>query len=159
MGYNDDGIILLRPWLGNLRFFAPPWSYFVKSSAGLRAKKLFGRSSNSCHIAGITGQSSECCAAAQHCHPTTGQSPVCQTRQIPGKSLQLCKFPNRPGRHRNCPCFSIWPVPTPGSTKEALMKKTERIRETLPAWPDRDYLRQKEVAGWRLVAVEWEREI
>ncbi len=39
------------------------------------------------------------------------------------------------------------------------MKKTERIRETLPAWPDRDYLRQKEVAGWRLVAVEWEREI
>ncbi len=39
------------------------------------------------------------------------------------------------------------------------MKKTEWIRETLPAWPDRDYLRQKEAAGWRLVAVEWEREI
>ena len=39
------------------------------------------------------------------------------------------------------------------------MKKTEWIRETLPAWPGSDYLREKEAAGWRLVAVEWEREV
>jgi hypothetical protein len=43
--------------------------------------------------------------------------------------------------------------------KEAHMKKTEWIRETLPVWPGADYLRQKEAAGWHLVAVEWEREI
>jgi hypothetical protein len=39
------------------------------------------------------------------------------------------------------------------------MKKTEWIRETLPAWPSPDYLRQKEAAGWRFVALEWEREV
>jgi len=39
------------------------------------------------------------------------------------------------------------------------MKKTEWIRETLPGWPSPDYLRQKEAAGWRLVALEWEREV
>lgn len=39
------------------------------------------------------------------------------------------------------------------------MKKTKWIRETLPAWPDHDYLREKEAAGWRLFAVEWEREV
>jgi len=39
------------------------------------------------------------------------------------------------------------------------MKKTEWIRETLSAWPGPDYKRQKEAAGWRLVAMEWEREI
>jgi hypothetical protein len=39
------------------------------------------------------------------------------------------------------------------------MKKTEWIRETLSSWPGPDYQREKESAGWRLVAMEWEREI
>lgn len=39
------------------------------------------------------------------------------------------------------------------------MKKTEWIREALSAWPAPDYVRQKEAEGWRLVAVEWEREV
>ena len=39
------------------------------------------------------------------------------------------------------------------------MKKTEWIREALSGWPGRDYQREKEAAGWRLVAMEWEREI
>lgn len=38
------------------------------------------------------------------------------------------------------------------------MKKVEWIRETLTAWPSPDYLKSKETAGWRLVALEWERE-
>jgi hypothetical protein len=39
------------------------------------------------------------------------------------------------------------------------MKKREWIRETLSSWPGLDYQREKEAAGWRLVAMEWEREI
>ena len=39
------------------------------------------------------------------------------------------------------------------------MKKIEWIREALSAWPSAEYLNQREVAGWRLVAVEWEREV
>ena len=39
------------------------------------------------------------------------------------------------------------------------MKKVEWIRETLSTWPTPEYVRAKENAGWRLVAVEWEREI
>ena len=39
------------------------------------------------------------------------------------------------------------------------MKKIEWMREGLSAWPSPDYVRQKENAGWRLVAVEWEREV
>lgn len=39
------------------------------------------------------------------------------------------------------------------------MKKMEWIREALSVWPTTDYLRQREAAGWRLVAVEWEREV
>ena len=39
------------------------------------------------------------------------------------------------------------------------MKKTEWIRETLSGWPGLDYQKEKEAAGWRLVAMEWEREI
>lgn len=39
------------------------------------------------------------------------------------------------------------------------MKKTEWIRETLSSWPGLDYQKEKEAAGWRLVAMEWEREI
>jgi hypothetical protein len=39
------------------------------------------------------------------------------------------------------------------------MKKTEWIRETISGWPGLDYQREKEATGWRLVAMEWEREI
>ena len=38
------------------------------------------------------------------------------------------------------------------------MKKTEWTRETLTAWPSYEYVKQKEAAGWRLAAVEWQRE-
>jgi Recombinase len=39
------------------------------------------------------------------------------------------------------------------------MKKIEWIREALSAWPSPEYLNQREAAGWRMVAVEWEREV
>ena len=39
------------------------------------------------------------------------------------------------------------------------MKKIEWMREALSAWPSPEYLQQRETAGWRLVAVEWEREV
>jgi len=39
------------------------------------------------------------------------------------------------------------------------MKKVEWIREGLSVWPSPEYVHAKESAGWRLVAVEWEREI
>jgi len=38
------------------------------------------------------------------------------------------------------------------------MAKTERIRESFDRPLELDYLRERERAGWRLVAVEWERE-
>ena len=39
------------------------------------------------------------------------------------------------------------------------MKKMEWIREALSVWPSPEYLKQRETAGWRMVAVEWEREV
>jgi hypothetical protein len=39
------------------------------------------------------------------------------------------------------------------------MKKIEWIREGLSTWPSSEYVKQKESAGWRLIAVEWEREV
>ncbi|MCU1241898.1 MAG: hypothetical protein JWO71_2624 [Candidatus Acidoferrum typicum] len=39
------------------------------------------------------------------------------------------------------------------------MKKMEWIREALSVWPSPEYLKQREAAGWRLAAVEWEREV
>jgi hypothetical protein len=39
------------------------------------------------------------------------------------------------------------------------MKKMEWVREALSAWPSSDYLKQREAAGWRIAAVEWEREV
>jgi hypothetical protein len=39
------------------------------------------------------------------------------------------------------------------------MKKIEWIREGISVWPTPEYVRAKENAGWRLVAVEWEREV
>jgi hypothetical protein len=38
------------------------------------------------------------------------------------------------------------------------MNKMEWIREAVSAWPSAEQLAQREAAGWRLVAVEWERE-
>jgi hypothetical protein len=38
------------------------------------------------------------------------------------------------------------------------MKKIEWTRDTLSAWPNQEYVQQKESAGWRLAAVEWQRE-
>jgi hypothetical protein len=39
------------------------------------------------------------------------------------------------------------------------MKKMEWIREAVAVWPSTEYLKQRETAGWRMVAVEWEREV
>src|SRR6266436_297933 len=39
------------------------------------------------------------------------------------------------------------------------MKKMEWIREAVSVWPSSEYLKQRETAGWRMVAVEWEREV
>jgi hypothetical protein len=39
------------------------------------------------------------------------------------------------------------------------MKKIEWVREALSAWPSAEYIRERETAGWRLAAVEWEREV
>lgn len=39
------------------------------------------------------------------------------------------------------------------------MKKIEWMREDLSAWPSTEYLKKKEGEGWRLLAVEWEREV
>jgi hypothetical protein len=38
------------------------------------------------------------------------------------------------------------------------MRKMEWIREALSTLPSPEYVQQREAAGWRLVAVEWERE-
>ena len=39
------------------------------------------------------------------------------------------------------------------------MKKMEWMREDVSGWPSLESIKQKENAGWRLIAVEWEREI
>jgi hypothetical protein len=39
------------------------------------------------------------------------------------------------------------------------MKKVESLRETLSSLLTPEYLKQKEEAGWRPVAVEWQREV
>jgi hypothetical protein len=39
------------------------------------------------------------------------------------------------------------------------MAKVERIREVVTGSVDMDYVRQKTEAGWKLVALEWRREI
>ncbi len=38
------------------------------------------------------------------------------------------------------------------------MKKMEWTRDILSAWPGSEYVQQKEFSGWRLAAVEWQRE-
>lgn len=39
------------------------------------------------------------------------------------------------------------------------MARVERIRESVTGPVDADHMRQKTAAGWRLVALEWQREI
>jgi hypothetical protein len=39
------------------------------------------------------------------------------------------------------------------------MKNTERFREDLTTLPSSESLKQREAAGWRPVAIEWEREV
>jgi Recombinase len=39
------------------------------------------------------------------------------------------------------------------------MKKTESMRDAMSNWPTPEYIRTHEAAGWRLVAVEWQREV
>jgi hypothetical protein len=38
------------------------------------------------------------------------------------------------------------------------MKKIEWTRDILSSWPSYEFVKQKEAAGWRLAAVEWQRE-
>ena len=38
------------------------------------------------------------------------------------------------------------------------MKKMEWTRDTLSSWPGSEYVQQRERAGWRLSAIEWQRE-
>ena len=42
---------------------------------------------------------------------------------------------------------------------EALWQKLERIRESMEGNLDPEYLKQRQQGGWRLVGVEWEREL
>jgi hypothetical protein len=50
-------------------------------------------------------------------------------------------------------CVSLCPF------EEALMKKIESMRDAMSSWPSPEYIRSHEAAGWRLIAVEWQREV
>jgi hypothetical protein len=39
------------------------------------------------------------------------------------------------------------------------MKKIESMRDAVSAWPSSEYVKNHEAAGWRIVAVEWQREV
>jgi len=39
------------------------------------------------------------------------------------------------------------------------MKKTEWMRDVVSSWPAPEYIKQQENAGWRLSAVEWQRDV
>ena len=45
------------------------------------------------------------------------------------------------------------------SRRRPSLKKIEWMREETSTWPSADSVQEKEKAGWRPVAVEWEREI
>jgi len=47
----------------------------------------------------------------------------------------------------------------PNTQLEALMKRIEWFREALSSIPTVDNLRERQAAGWRPVAIEWEREV
>jgi hypothetical protein len=42
---------------------------------------------------------------------------------------------------------------------ESPMKKTESMRDALTSWPSYEYVKNHEAAGWRIAAVEWQREV
>ena len=39
------------------------------------------------------------------------------------------------------------------------MKRIESMRDAVSAWPTSEYVKHHEAAGWRLVALEWQREV
>jgi hypothetical protein len=39
------------------------------------------------------------------------------------------------------------------------MKKFERVQEVVSSWPEQEQLNKRLAAGWRLVSLEWEREV
>jgi hypothetical protein len=39
------------------------------------------------------------------------------------------------------------------------MKKIESMRDAVTAWPTAEYVKNHQAAGWRLAAVEWQREV
>jgi Recombinase len=39
------------------------------------------------------------------------------------------------------------------------MARTEWLRETVSTWPSAEQIRERASAGWRLAAIEWEREV
>jgi hypothetical protein len=39
------------------------------------------------------------------------------------------------------------------------MKKIETMRDAVTAWPTAEYVKNHQAAGWRLAAVEWQREV
>ena len=39
------------------------------------------------------------------------------------------------------------------------MRKTEWLREVVSTWPSSDQIREKASSGWRLAAIEWERDV
>ena len=39
------------------------------------------------------------------------------------------------------------------------MKKIETMRDAVASWPSPEYVKNHQDAGWRIVAVEWEREV
>jgi hypothetical protein len=41
---------------------------------------------------------------------------------------------------------------------EAVMSKNERVRERISGVPNEQYFQTRQGAGWKLIAVEWERE-
>jgi len=49
--------------------------------------------------------------------------------------------------------------PSSKGVTEARMKKFERVQEAVSSWPDAEHLNKRQAAGWRLVNIEWEREV
>jgi hypothetical protein len=39
------------------------------------------------------------------------------------------------------------------------MKKTEWMRDVVSSWPSPEYIKQQEKEGWRLSALEWQRDV
>jgi Recombinase len=39
------------------------------------------------------------------------------------------------------------------------MKKIESMRDAVSSWPSYEYVKNHEAAGWRIAAIEWQREV